>query len=140
MRKPSEGEAGFAAVESPFKGKRGLVRLANAFVCSLAGLRDAWRCEEAFRQEVLLAAVLVPTAFLLPVDAVERCLLVGSVALVVIVELLNSGIEAAIDRISFDQHALSRRAKDVGSAAVLVTLALLVAVWAMILLPHLPRN
>ena len=119
--------------ESPFKGKRGLVRVVHAFFNSLAGLADAWRHESAFRQEILLAAVLIPIACYVPVTNVERALLIGSVLLVLIVELLNSSVEAAIDRISFDRHSLSKRAKDIGSAAVFVSLLLLGLVWALIL-------
>jgi len=119
--------------ESPFKGKRGLVRIVHAFFNSLAGLADAWRHESAFRQEILLAAILVPIACWVPVTHVERALLIGSVLLVLIVELLNSSIEAAIDRISFEHHSLSKRAKDIGSAAVFVSLLLLAVVWALLL-------
>lgn len=125
-------------LESPFKGKRGVARIVQAFFNSLSGLADAWRHESAFRQEILLAAVLVPTAFAVPVGAAERAILIGSVLLVLIVELLNSSIEAAIDRISFEHHSLSKRAKDIGSAAVFVALVLMALVWAVILVPHLP--
>lgn len=123
--------------ESPFKGKTGVVRIVHAFFNSLAGLRDAWRHESAFRQEVLLAVLLVPVAFAVPMPGVERALLVASVLLVIVVELLNSSVEAAIDRISLDRHSLSKRAKDIGSAAVLVALLLLACVWALVLLPRL---
>ena len=123
--------------ESPFKGKRGLVRVVHAFFNSLAGLADAWRHESAFRQEILLAAVLIPIACYVPVTNVERALLIGSVLLVLIVELLNSSVEAAIDRISFDHHSLSKRAKDIGSAAVFVSLVLCAIVWFLILPPAL---
>jgi diacylglycerol kinase (ATP) len=123
--------------ESPFKGKTGAARIVQAFLNSLAGLGDAWRHESAFRQEILLAAVLVPAALAAPVTGPERALLVGSVLLVLVVELLNSSVEAAIDRISLERHSLSKRAKDLGSAAVLVTLVLLAAVWALVLLPLL---
>ena len=133
MRKPSELEA---APESPFKGKTGVVRVVHAFFNSLAGLRDAWKHESAFRQEVLIAVVLIPVACMVHVAPVERALLIGSVLLVMIVELLNSSVEAAIDRISFDHHSLSKRAKDIGSAAVFVALMLLLMVWALILPPH----
>jgi diacylglycerol kinase (ATP) len=126
-----------AGAESPFKGKRGLARIVQAFFNSLAGLADAWRHESAFRQEILLAALLVPCACIVPASAVERALLIGSVLLVLIVELLNSSIEAAIDRISFEHHSLSRRAKDIGSAAVFVALLLMALVWALILPPCL---
>jgi len=119
--------------ESPFKGKTGIARIIQATWNSFAGLADAWKHESAFRQEVLLAVVLVPSALFLPLDRVEKALLIASVLLVLIVELLNSSVEAAIDRISFDHHNLSKRAKDIGSAAVLVALALMTVVWVVIL-------
>jgi diacylglycerol kinase (ATP) len=121
--------------ESPFKGKTGMVRILHAFFNSIAGLADAWRHESAFRQEILLAIVLIPAACWIPASAVERALLIGTVLLVMIVELLNTSVEAAIDRISFDRHSLSKRAKDIGSAAVFLTLVLLAVVWGLIL-PH----
>ncbi len=124
-------------VESPFKGKTGTARIVQAFFNSLAGLQDAWRCESAFRQEVVAAIVMVPIAFVVPVSTVERALLVVTIFLVLIVELLNSGVEAAIDRISLEHHSLSKRAKDIGSAAVLVSLVLGALVWGMILAPLL---
>jgi diacylglycerol kinase (ATP) len=120
---------------NPFKGKTGLVRIWHAFRNSCAGLVEAWQ-ESAFRQEVVLAAILVPTGLFLPVTPVERALLVAVVLLVLIVELLNSGVEAAIDRISFERHPLSKRAKDIGSAAVLISLLLVVLVWGVILVPR----
>lgn len=119
---------------SPFKGKTGLRRVWNALHYSLAGLRAAYRHEDAFRQEVWLAAVLIPIALLLPVTGVERALMIACVLLVVIVELLNSAIEAAIDRIGLENHDLSKRAKDIGSASVLVTLVMTAVVWACVLL------
>ena len=125
------------AAESPHKGQRGLRRLVNAFFFSLSGLARAFRHESAFRQEIALAAVLLPTALLLPVAPAERVLLAGSVLLVLVVELLNSSVEAAIDRIGLDTHRLSKRAKDLGSAAVLVALALLLLTWAMLAAPPL---
>ncbi len=123
--------------QSPFKGKTGLIRIVHAFFNSCAGLADAWRHESAFRQEILLAAILVPLALVVPASPVERALLIASVLLVIIVELLNTGVEVAIDRISFEHHSLSKRAKDIGSAAVFVALLLLGAVWGVILLPRL---
>jgi diacylglycerol kinase (ATP) len=132
MRAPS-------SLESPHKGQRGLRRLINAFFFSLSGLALAYRHESAFRQEIALAAVLVPLACVLPVSAVERVLLIGSVLLVLIVELLNSSVEAAIDRIGFDTHRLSKRAKDLGSAAVLITLVLLVVTWVLVAGPALAQ-
>lgn len=132
MLKPPEVEA---LIESPFKGKTGVVRIVHALFNSIAGLKAAWTHESAFRQEVVLAAILIPVACWVPVAPVERALLLGVVLLVLIVELLNSSIEAAIDRISFDHHPLSKRAKDIGSAAVLISLILCCVVWACILLP-----
>lgn len=120
---------------SPFKGKTGLVRVRNAFFFSCSGIASAFRHESAFRQEVLLAAILLPAAFLVPVARVERALLVGVVLLVLIVELLNACVEAVVDRISHEHHPLSGRAKDMGSAAVFVSLILCGAVWAIILAP-----
>ncbi len=120
--------------ESPFKGKTGLQRLWNALGYSLQGLATAFRHEDAFRQECLLAAVLVPAAFFVPVGGSARALMVASVFLVLIVELLNSAIEAAVDRISLENHLLAKRAKDIGSAAVFLSLINVATVWALILL------
>lgn len=124
-----------ATEESPFKGKTGLRRIWNAFHYSLAGLRAAYRHEDAFRQEVWLAAVLIPLALWLPVDKLGRAMMIGSVLIVLVVELLNSAVEAAIDRISLDHHRLSERAKDIGSAAVLLALGNVLVTWALALLP-----
>ena len=126
-----------APPESPHKGTRGLRRLINALFYSLSGLKLAYRHESAFRQEIALALVLIPLACVVHVTATDRVLLIGSVLLVLIVELLNSSIEAAIDRIGFDTHRLSKRAKDLGSAAVLVALAGLMTTWGMLALPEL---
>ncbi len=115
--------------------QRGWRRLRNAAGYSWAGLQAAWRHEEAFRQEGLLCAALVPVALWLGGDAVERVLLIGSLLLVVIVELLNSSVEAAIDRIGPEQHELSGRAKDLGSAAVFVALLNVAIVWLLLLWP-----
>lgn len=120
--------------ESPFKGKTGLRRVWNAFHYSLSGLRAAYVCEDAFRQEALLASVLIPLALYLPVGGVGRALMIFSVLLVLIVELLNSAVEATVDRISLDSHRLAKRAKDIGSAAVLFSLINVLVVWACILL------
>ena len=119
--------------ESPYKGQTGLRRVWNAFRYSLSGLRAAYRNEDAFRKESLLAAILIPLALLLPTAALGKALMVASVLLVLVVELLNSAIEAAIDRISLDHHRLSKRAKDIGSAAVLVALVNVVATWSILL-------
>ncbi len=120
-------------MESPFKGKTGLRRVWNAFHYSRAGLHAAYRHEDAFRQEVLLALALVPLAIWLGEGAVERVLLIGCVLLVLIVELINSAIEATVDRISLDHHPLAKRAKDIGSAAVMIALLNAVLVWALVL-------
>jgi diacylglycerol kinase (ATP) len=114
------------------KQNTGLRRIVNATVFSLAGLRAAWRNEAAFRQECVLALVLTPTAFWLGRNAVERSLLIGTVWLVLIVELLNSAVEAVVDRVGTDHHQLSGRAKDLGSAGVFVSLLLVLVVWALI--------
>jgi diacylglycerol kinase (ATP) len=115
------------------KGKRGLRRLLNATRYSLDGMRAAWTNEDAFRQEALLAAVMIPVALLLPVGMIEKILLVGVVVLVLIVELLNTGIEAAVDRDSLEINPLGKRAKDYGSAAVMLSLVLAGGTWLAIL-------
>jgi diacylglycerol kinase (ATP) len=120
--------------KSPFKSKTGLRRIVNATGYSLAGLRDAYEHEHAFRQECLLALVLVPVALFLPVSGLERALMIGAVLLVLIVELLNSAVEAAVDRVSLDRHELAKRAKDIGSAAVFLSLVNVAVVWGLILL------
>jgi diacylglycerol kinase (ATP) len=120
-------------MESPYKGKTGLRRLWNAFHYSLAGFKAAYQNEDAFRQESLLAAVLIPLALFLPAGAVGKALMIASVLLVLIVELLNSAVEATVDRISLEDHQLAKRAKDIGSAAVLLSLVNLAAVWALVL-------
>ena len=113
-------------------GNTGLRRIVNATFFSWAGLRTAWRNEAAFRQECLLAIVLIPAAFWLGGTAVERALLIGTCVLVLIVELLNTAIEVVVDRVGTDHHELSGRAKDLGSAAVLVSLALVAVTWGLI--------
>jgi diacylglycerol kinase (ATP) len=115
----------------------GPARIVKALRISLHGLASAWRTEGAFRQEVLAAIVLVPLGWLAPVTPTERVLLVASILLVLMVELLNSSVEAAIDRISLELHPLSKKAKDTGSAAVLVAIACALFVWAAILGPWL---
>jgi len=121
--------------ESPFKGKTGIQRLWNALGYSLQGMISAFRHEEAFRQESLLAALLIPTALFVPVGGTEKALMITSVLLVLVVELLNSAVEAAVDRISLENHLLAKRAKDFGSAAVFLSLVNIAVVWALILLP-----
>jgi len=121
-------------MESPYKGKTGLRRLINAFGYSMAGLKAAYTNEDAFRQEVLMTIVLVPLALYLGDSGVAKAAMIASVLLVVIVELLNSSIEATVDRISLENHMLAKRAKDIGSAAVLISLINLAVVWLLILL------
>jgi len=113
-------------------GNTGMRRVINATFFSLAGLKTAWRSEAAFRQECVLVIVLIPVGFWLGRTAVERSLLIGACLLVLIVELLNTAVEFAIDRIGSDHHELSGNAKDVGSAAVFVSLALTLLVWVLI--------
>lgn len=120
--------------ESPFKGKTGLRRVWNALHYSIAGLQAAFRHEDAFRQEVLLAAVLIPLALFLPGSAIGKAVMIASVLLVIVVELVNSAIEATVDRISLENHQLAKRAKDIGSAAVLVCLVNVAIVWGLVLL------
>ena len=115
-------------------GRRGLVRVWHAFDYSWRGLRDAYRHEAAFRQELVLVAVLLPLGIWLGDSGVERALLAGSVLLILVVELLNSAVEAAIDRFGDEHHPLSARAKDMASAAVLITFLLAALVWGLILL------
>lgn len=120
--------------ESPFKSKSGLTRIWRALGYSLDGITAAYRHEHAFRQEVWLAAVLIPIAFAIPVGLLGKAMMIGSVLLVLIVELLNSAIEAVVDRVSLDHHHLAKRAKDIGSAAVLLSLLNVAIVWLLALL------
>lgn len=114
-------------------GVKGLRRLWFATHYSLKGLRSCWRAEASFRQEVLACLMLVPVGLWLGQDGVEKVLLAGSCFLVLIVELLNSSIEAAVDRFGDEYHVLSGQAKDIGSAAVMISLVLLALVWALVL-------
>jgi|SRR6056300_1365488 diacylglycerol kinase (ATP) len=120
-------------MESPFKGKTGIKRLINAIGYSFSGFKAAFQNEDAFRQEVFLTIVLVPLAFYIANNSLEIVLLLFSTLLVPIVELLNSAIEATVDRISLEQHKLAKRAKDIGSAAVFLSLVNLFAVWLIII-------
>ena len=119
--------------ESPHKGKTGLKRVWNAFFYSIDGLRAAFRHEDAFRQEFFLAVVLIPAALFTPAAGTGKALMIAAVLLVLIVELLNSAVEAAVDRISLENHALAKRAKDIGSAAVLLALINVPVVWGLVL-------
>ena len=113
----------------PLKGRTGFARIVRAVGYSIAGLRAAYRNENAFRQETWLFIVLLPCAFWLGEDWVQVSLLAGSAGLVLVVELLNSSIESAIDRISYDNHELSKRAKDIASAAVFLSLLISGSIW-----------
>ena len=135
MSQPPE-EKILAAGENPFKGRKGFARLVQAFKSSLGGFEAAFRHESAFRQEVAIAVVLLPIAALVDVTPAERSLLAGSVFALLIVELLNSAVENAIDRIGFERHELSKRSKEMGSGAVLLAIVLLVFTWGVILLPR----
>jgi diacylglycerol kinase (ATP) len=115
----------------------GFGRVVAAWRYSIDGLAGAWRTEGAFRQEVICAAILIPIACLVPVPILERALLIAAVLMVIVVELLNSATEAAIDRISLERHPLSKKAKDTGSAAVLVAIVIAMLVWGAVLYPHL---
>lgn len=130
---PPAQSAAAPADSRALKGKRGVRRVLNALRYSLDGLQAAWSGEDAFRQELILAAVLVPVALVLPVGLVERLILIGSVVMVLIVELLNTAVEAAIDRHSFEINPLAKRAKDLGSAAVMLALLLAAGIWIAIL-------
>lgn len=116
-------------MSNPHKGRTGIERLIRATGYSWSGLKLAYRGESAFRQEFWLATLLVPLSFWVGRNWVEVALLIGTVVLLLIVELLNSGIEAAIDRVSFEFHDLSKRAKDLASAAVFLALVLCAGVW-----------
>jgi diacylglycerol kinase (ATP) len=121
------------ALQCPYKGATGLRRIWNATLYSMAGLKAAFRHEDSFRQEVLLASILIPAALLLPASGAGKALMVGSVVLVLVVELLNSAVETVVDRISLDEHVLAKRAKDIGSAAVMLALINVPVVWALVL-------
>ena len=118
-----------------FKGKQGLTRLINALGYSREGLAAAWQNEAAFREEALLALVAIPLGLYLGHSGVERALLVGSIVLILIVEILNSAVEAVVDKASPEKHELAKRAKDMGSAGVLLSLLNAAAIWACVLLP-----
>ena len=119
--------------QSEFKSKSGLKRIFSAFFYSIDGFRAAWRTEHAFRQELLLFVLGSGIAVALRISAFEKLLLIGVLGLVLIVELINSAIEAVVDRISLERHPLSKSAKDFGSAAVFLACALALAAWAVVL-------
>ncbi len=121
--------------QNPHKGNRGLTRAWHAAKNSWCGMVYAYKEESAFRQELTLLAVLTPIALWIPVSPIEKCALITSLVFVLVVELLNSSVEAAIDRISFDHHDLSKRAKDFGSAAVMLALVITALLWGTICIP-----
>ncbi len=123
--------------KSSFKGTTGLKRIWNAYHYSLAGLISAYKHESAFRQELALGIPLIIIALFLPVTLLAKALLISSIFLVLLVELINSGIEAIVDRVSLEQHELSKRAKDVGSAAVLISLLNCFVIWCFVLVDQL---
>ena len=118
---------------SEFKSKSGLKRIFSAFFYSIDGFKAAWRHEHAFRQELVLLVIGTALALGLPLSAFQRLLLIGVLVLVLVVELLNSAIEAVVDRISLERDPLSKNAKDFGSAAVLLSFVLAVATWCVVL-------
>ena len=118
---------------SPFKSRGGAQRLLAATRYSISGLKAAWRDEAAFRQELAACAVLMPLALWLPVSLLERIALLGVLVLVLIVELLNSAVEAAVDRVGVERHELAKRAKDLGSAAVMIALLFAATTWGVVL-------
>jgi diacylglycerol kinase (ATP) len=118
---------------SEFKSKSGLKRIYSALLYSFDGFKAAWKHEHAFRQEVAVCIVGTIVALLLHISAFEKLMLIGVLVLVLIVELINSAIEAVVDRISLERHPLSKNSKDFGSAAVLLTCLLAVAAWAVVL-------
>ena len=120
-------------MKSPYKGKTGIKRLINAFKYSVAGTLAAFKHEDAFRQEVILSTILIPLAIYLGQTAAEQALMIASILLIIIVELLNSSVEATVDRISVKRHKLAKRAKDIGSAAVFFSLINAAVIWFLIL-------
>ena len=121
--------------QNPHKGNKGFTRAWHAAKNSWCGLVYAYMEESAFRQELTLFAILTPIAFFLPINYLEKALLISSLIMVLVVELLNSSVEAAIDRISFEHHDLSKRAKDFGSAAVMLALIISVLLWSAVCIP-----
>lgn len=122
---------------SQFKSKSGIKRIVSAFFYSMEGFKAAWRGEHAFRQELALVIIATVVALLLPLPALQQLMLIGVFVLVLVVELLNSAIEAVVDRVSLETNPLSKNAKDFGSAAVFLTFSLAAATWAVIVYPLL---
>jgi diacylglycerol kinase (ATP) len=130
---PEQSKHAGPPAPSEFKSKGGLKRIFSALTYSIDGFKTAWAHEHAFRQELVLVALGIVVALALPLSAYQKLLLVGVLLLVLIVELINSAIEAVVDRISLERHPLSKNAKDLGSAAVLLTLILAGLAWAVVL-------
>lgn len=122
---------------SEFKSRSGVKRIFSAFFYSLDGLRTAWRYEHAFRQEMMIVVPGVIVALMIPVTVLERIALIGVLLMVLIVELLNSAIEAVVDRVSLEKNPLSKNAKDLGSAAVMLSFIFALLTWGLIVLPLL---
>lgn len=120
-------------MESPNKHRPGLTHAWRATGIALQGLRSAWQHEDAFRQEVLVAAIAIPAALLLPASPIGRVMMIASILLVLIVELLNSALETAVDHTSLERHPLAKRAKDIASAAVFLSLVNALVVWGLVL-------
>ena len=119
---------------SPYKGTSGLQRILNATSYSLAGFKAAFQNEAAFRQIILINSLLIPLSFFMPVSRVEQVIMIVVCLLAIIVELINSAIEAVVDRVSIEQHPLSKNAKDMGSAAQFVALAIITLTWGACLI------
>jgi len=118
---------------SEFKSKSGVKRIFSAFFYSIDGFKNAWKNEHAFRQELILVVIGAIVALALPVSAFEKLMMIAVLVLILVVELINSAIEAVVDRVSLERHSLSKNAKDFGSAAVLLTFLIAVATWSVIL-------
>lgn len=114
-------------------GNKGLTRIIKAFGFSVKGFRAAWQHEEAFRQEVILALILLPLSFYVAANATQLAILLSTLFIVLITEILNSAVEAVVDRVSDEHHKLAGRAKDMGSAAVLLSLTMTVVIWGVII-------
>jgi len=120
-------------VEQPHKHRPGITHGLRAFGVALQGLRAAWQHEDAFRQEVVIAVISIPVALLLPVSALGKVMMIASIFLLLIVELLNSALEAAVDHTSLERHPLAKRAKDIASAAVMMSIVNALAIWGGVL-------
>lgn len=124
-------------MENRNKHPRGLIHAWRATGIALQGLRAAWQYEDAFRQEVLVAAIAIPVALLLPASSLGKAMMIASILLVLIVELLNSALETAVDHTSLEQHPLAKRAKDIASAAVFLSIVNALVVWGLVIYPSL---